>query len=114
MAAPIDVRAGLAAELKRLVRDAAEWPMRDRRRFRNLLLDAVSSDAMPLAELLLRVHDDGLLRVLPDRTAPRQAWDAATARLAGDLQAQRFVEPGVARFVADAWTAALGPEHVAG
>lgn len=112
MAAPIDVRAGLAAELKRLVRDAAEWPIRDRRRFRNLLLDAVSSDAMPLAELLLRVHDDGLLRVFPDRSATRAAWDTSTARLASDLQAQRFVEPGIARFVAEAWASALGPELV--
>jgi len=108
--ASIDVRAGLAAELKRLVRDAREWPMRDRRRFRNLLLDAVSSDAMPMAELLLRAHDDGLLRVFPDRGAPRGAWDAATARVAGDLQAQRFVEPGIARFVAESWAAALGPD----
>ena len=67
MAAPIDVRAGLAAELKRLVRTTGEWPMRDRRRFRNLLLDAVTSDAMPLAELLLRAQDDGLLRTFPNR-----------------------------------------------
>ena len=71
MAQPIDVRAGLAAELRRLVRDAAEWPIRDRRRFRNLLLDGVSSDAMPLAELLLRAHDDGMLRAFPDRRAGR-------------------------------------------
>ena len=112
MAAPIDVRAGLAAELARLVRDRGEWPIRDRRRFRNLLLDAVTSDAMPLAELLLRVHDDGVLRTFPDRSAPRAAWDAATARLAGDLQATRFVEPGVARFVAEAWATALGPVAV--
>ncbi len=110
MAPPIDVRAGLTAALRRLVRDPAEWPMRDRRRFRNLLLDAVTSDAMPLAELLLRAADDGLLRAFPDRTAPRVAWDAATARLAGDLHSQRFVEPGVARFVADAWARALGPD----
>ena len=112
MATHIDVRAGLAAELVRLVRDRGEWPIRDRRRFRNLLLDAVTSDAMPLAELLMRVHDDGLLRVFPDRNAARAAWDAATARLAGDLQATRFVEPGVARFVADAWATALGPVAV--
>ena len=112
MSAPIDVRAGLGAELKRLVRDAREWPITDRRRFRNLLLDAVSSDAMPVAELLLRVHDDGLLRVFPDRRAPRAAWDAATARLAGDLQAQRFVEAGIARFVAESWATALGPDVV--
>ena len=110
MAASINVRARLAAELKRLVRDAREWPMRDRRRFRNLLLDAVSSDAMPMAELLLRAHDDGLLRAFPDRSAPRAAWDAATARVVGDLQAQRFVEPGIARFVAESWAAALGPD----
>lgn len=110
MAASIDVRAGLAAELKRLVRDTREWPMRDRRRFRNLLLDAVSSDAMPMAELLLRAHDDGVLRQFPERSAPRASWDAATARVAGDLQAQRFVEPGIARFVAESWAAALGPD----
>ncbi len=112
MAAPIDVRAGLATELRRLVRTSAEWPMRDRRRFRNLLLDAVTSDAMPLAELLLRAHDDGLLRTFPDRTAGRAAWETATARLASDLQTQRFVEPGIARFVADAWAGALGPDVV--
>ena len=112
MASPIDVRAGLSAELKRLVRTAGEWPMRDRRRFRNLLLDAVTSDAMPLAELLLRAHDDGVLRGFPARTAPRAAWDAATARLVSDLQTQRFVEPGIARFVADAWAGALGPDVV--
>ena len=110
VAASIDVRARLAAELKRLVRDQREWPMRDRRRFRNLLLDAVSSDAMPMAELLLRAHDDGLLRVFPERSAPRGAWDVATARVAGDLQAQRFVEPGIARFVAESWAAAMGPD----
>ncbi len=112
MAGTIDVRAGLRAELKRLVRDAREWPIRDRRRFRNLLLDATSSDAMPMAELLLRAHDDGLLRTLPDRSALRAQWDAATARLASDLQVQRFVEPGVARFVAESWAAALGPDPV--
>ncbi|MES3035974.1 MAG: hypothetical protein V4813_18365 [Gemmatimonadota bacterium] len=110
MSAPIDVRAGLAAELRRLVRDGREWPITDRRRFRNLLLDAVSSDAMPMVELLLRVYDDGMLRTFPDRSAPRATWDAAAARLAGDLQAQRFVEPGIARFVAESWAAALGPE----
>lgn len=86
--------------------------MRDRRRFRNLLLDAVSSDAMPLAELLLRAHDDGMLRALPDRRAARSVWDTAAARLASDLQTQRFVEPGIARFVADAWVNALGPDVV--
>lgn len=112
MAAPIDVRAGLASELRRLVRTSGEWPMRDRRRFRNLLLDAVTSDAMPLAEMLLRAHDDGLLRALPERSASRAAWDSATARLASDLQTQRFVEPGIARFVADAWAGALGPDVV--
>jgi len=110
--ATIDVRARLGAELKRLVRDPREWPIRDRRRFRNLLLDAVSSDAMPVTELLLRAHDDGLLRTFPDRSAPRAAWDVATARLASDLQVQRFVEPGIARFVAEAWGSALGPEVV--
>ncbi|MCC7052945.1 MAG: hypothetical protein IT355_06720 [Gemmatimonadaceae bacterium] len=112
MAALLDVRGALAAELQRLVRDAAEWPLRDRRRFRNLLLDATSSDAMPLVELLLRAHDDGLLRSFPARTAPRAAWDTATARLASDLQTQRFVEPGVARFVAESWARALGPVMV--
>lgn len=112
MAAPIDVRAGLVAELKRMVRTTGEWPMRDRRRFRNLLLDAVTSDAMPLAELLLRAHDDGMLRTFPERTAGRAAWDTATARLASDLQTRRFVEPGIARFVADAWAGALGPDVV--
>ncbi|HYW49866.1 MAG TPA: hypothetical protein VE861_04620 [Gemmatimonadaceae bacterium] len=112
MAALIDVRSGLAAELKRLVRDAQEWPMRDRRRFRNLLLDASTSDAMPMAELLLLAHDDGLLRALPERSAPRATWDAATARLASDLQSRRFVEPGIARFVAEAWGSALGPDVV--
>ena len=110
--AVIDVRGGLAAELKRLVRDASEWPIRDRRRFRNLLLDAVSSDAMPMAELLLRAHDEGLLRSFPDRTAARSAWETATARLTSDLQTRSFVEPGVARFVAESWAAALGPEVV--
>jgi len=110
VAAPIDMRAGLAAGLKRLVRDPREYPMRDRRRFRNLLLDAVTSDAMPLAELLLQAHDDGLLKSFPDRSASRAQWDAVIARLASDLQTQRFVEPGVARFVADAWGGALGPE----
>jgi len=110
--ATIDVRAGLGAALKRLVRTSREWPITDRRRFRNLLLDAVSSDAMPMAELLLRAHDDGLLRTLPDKSAPRAAWDTATARLASDLQTQRFLEPGIARFVAESWSAALGPEVV--
>jgi hypothetical protein len=112
MATLIDVRAGLSTELRRLVRDPHEWPMRDRRRFRNLLLDATSSDALPMAELLLRAHDDGLLKLFPDRSASRAQWDAAAARLASDLQVQRFVEPGVARFVADAWAAALGPDVV--
>lgn len=110
MAAQLQVRAGLAAELRRLVRDAQEWPVRDRRRFRNLLLDAVTSDAMPMAELLLLAHDDGLLRALPDRSATRASWDAATARLASDLQTRRFVEPSSARFVAEAWAVALGPD----
>ncbi len=108
----LDVRAALAAELKRLVRDSGEWPMRDRRRFRNLLLDAATSDAMPLAELLLRVADDGMLRGLPERSAGRSEWEAAAGRLAGDLQLRRFVEPGIARFVADAWTTALGLDPV--
>jgi hypothetical protein len=112
VASPIDVRAGLAAALKRMVREPAEWPIRDRRRFRNLLLDAVSSDALPLTELLLSVHDSGAVDALPARTAGRAAWDTATARMAGDLQTQRFLEPGVARFVAETWAAALGPDAV--
>jgi hypothetical protein len=106
----MDVRAGLAAELRRLVRTGSEWPMHDRRRFRNLLLDAVTSDAMPLAEVLLRAHDDGMLRSFPERTASRAAWASVAARLVSDLQTQRFVEPGIARFVADAWVGALGPD----
>lgn len=114
MAPPLDVRAALAAELKRLVRDAAEWPMRDRRRFRNLLLDAATSDALPIAELLLRAHDDGMLRDMPDRAAGRAAWDSAASRLVSDLQVQRFVEPGVARFVAACWVNALGADPVPG
>ncbi len=112
MATTIDVRGALAAELKRLVRDEGEWPMADRRRFRNLLLDAASSDVLPLAELLLRVVDDGMLASLPARGAARVEWDAAAGRLASDLQLRRFVEPGVARFVADAWINALGPDPV--
>ena len=108
--ASIDVRGGLAVELKRLVRDVTEWPITDRRRFRNLLLDASTSDALPLAELLLRVTDVGLLRTLPERSAPRAAWDVAVARLATDVQSQLYVEAGVARFLADAWAGALGPD----
>ena len=113
MAATMDLRAELAAALRRQVRDPNEWPLRDRRRFRNLLLDAASSDALPLAELLLRVHDDDLLVVFPDRNANRVAWDNATARLAGDLQTQCFLDSGVARFVAEAWASALGPDMIA-
>ncbi len=112
MAATLDVRGALAAELKRLVRDGGEWPMRDRRRFRNLLLDAATSDALPMAELLLRAADDGMLASLPERGAARSAWEVAAGRLASDLQLRRFVEPGVARFVADAWINALGPDPV--
>ena len=108
----MDLRIQVAAALRQLVRDGHEWPMRDRRRFRNMLLDAASSDAMPLVELLLRVHDDGLLTAFPDRAASRTAWDAATARLTGDLQTQRFLDTGVARFVAEAWASALGPDVV--
>lgn len=112
MAAALDVRAALAAELRRLVRDGGEWPMRDRRRFRNLLLDAATSDALPMAELLLRAADDGMLRGLPERSAARSEWEVAAGRLATDLQLRRFVEPGIARFVADAWVNALGPDPV--
>ncbi len=112
MATTLDVRGALAAELKRLVRDGGEWPMRDRRRFRNLLLDAATSDALPMAELLLRAADDGLLARLPERGAARSDWEAAAGRLATDLQLRRFVEPGIARFVADAWINALGPDPV--
>jgi hypothetical protein len=110
VAAALDVRAALAAELRRLVRTAGEWPIADRRRVRNLLLDASTSDALPLAELLLSVWDDGMLSGLPERTAGRAAWDTAATRLVSDLQVLRFVEPGVARFVADAWINALGPD----
>jgi hypothetical protein len=108
-----DLRAALAAELRRLVRTPGVWPPADRRQFRNLLLDATTSDAMPLVELLLRVHDDGMLAALPSRTAGRAAWESAAARMTSDLQTLRFVEPGVARFVADAWANALGPDAVA-
>ena len=108
----MDLRTQVAAALRRLVRDGNEWPMRDRRRFRNILLDATSSDAMPLVELLLRVNDDRLLIVFPERTASRTEWDTATARLTGDLQTQRFLDAGVARFVAEAWASALGPDVV--
>jgi hypothetical protein len=110
--AALDLRTQVAAALKRLVRDGNEWPLRDRRRFRNLLLDAASSDALPVVELLLRAHDDGFLTVFPDRSASRTAWDAATARLTGDLQTQRFLDSGVARFVAESWASALGPDVV--
>jgi hypothetical protein len=92
-----------------MVHGSQTWPITDRRRFRNLLLDAVSSDAMPLVELLLRAHDDGLVRALPAPSAPRAMWDAAAARMSNDLQSHRFVEAGVARFVAEAWVGALGP-----
>jgi hypothetical protein len=92
-----------------MVHGSQTWPITDRRRFRNLLLDAVSSDAMPLVELLLRAHDDGLVRALPAPSAPRAMWDAAAARMSNDLQSHRFVEASVARFVAEAWVGALGP-----
>ncbi len=112
MTAQIDVRGKLTAELRRLTHDAAHWPLRDRRQFRNLLLDSVSSDAMPMVELLLTVHDDGRLRALPDSGASRALWDAADARLANELQSQRYLEPSVARFVAEAWVHALGPDAI--
>jgi hypothetical protein len=91
------------------VQHPGEWPCTDRRRFRNLLLDLVSSDALPLTELLLRVHDDGYLRVLPSHGAPRAQWDAAGARLTADLKSRLFVESDTARWLSESWINALGP-----
>ncbi len=74
--------------------------------FSNYLLDACGSDHRPLVELLLSVGPT--VRARLSSQEPRAAWEARRAPLVHQLVATRYLQPDVARWLVDAWGAALG------
>ena len=72
----------------------------------NELLDACGSDHRPLVNLLLSV--DATFRARFTLGATNDAWEMRRAPLVHHLVATRYLQPDVARWVVDAWGAALG------
>jgi hypothetical protein len=72
----------------------------------NDLLDACGSDHRPLVNLLLSV--DAAFRVRVSVGSTNDAWEMRRAPLVHHLVATRFLQADVARWVVDAWGAALG------
>ncbi len=72
----------------------------------NELLDACGSDHRPLVNLLLSV--DVTFRDRFTVGATTDAWEMRRAPLVHHLVATRYLQPDVARWVVDAWGAALG------
>lgn len=72
----------------------------------NDLLDACGSDHRPLVHLLLSV--DATFRARVILGSPNDAWEMRRAPLVHHLVATRYLQPDVARWVVDAWGAALG------
>ena len=72
----------------------------------NELLDACGSDHRSLVNLLLSV--DATFRARVTLGSPNDAWEMRRAPLVHHLVATRYLQPDVARWVVDAWGAALG------
>jgi hypothetical protein len=72
----------------------------------NELLDACGSDHRPLVNLLLSI--DATLRARFTEGSTTDAWEMRRAPLVHHLVATRYLQPDVARWVVDAWGAALG------
>jgi hypothetical protein len=72
----------------------------------NELLDACGSDHRPLVNLLLSV--DATFRARFTIGSTNDAWEMRRAPLVHHLVATRYLQPDVARWVVDAWGAALG------
>lgn len=72
----------------------------------NELLDACGSDHRPLINLLLSV--DATFRARFTTGSTNDAWEMRRAPLVHQLVATRYLQPDVARWVVDAWGAALG------
>jgi hypothetical protein len=72
----------------------------------NELLDACGSDHRPLVNLLLSV--DATFRARFTIGSTTDAWEMRRAPLVHHLVATRYLQPDVARWVVDAWGAALG------
>ena len=72
----------------------------------NELLDACGSDHRPLVNLLLSI--DATFRARFTVGSTTDAWEMRRAPLVHHLVATRYLQPDVARWVVDAWGAALG------
>jgi len=72
----------------------------------NELLDNCGSDHRPLVNLLLSV--DATFRARFTIGSTTDAWEMRRAPLVHHLVATRYLQPDVARWVVDAWGAALG------
>ena len=72
----------------------------------NELLDACGSDHRPLINLLLSV--DATFRARFTTGSTNDAWEMRRAPLVHHFVATRYLQPDVARWVVDAWGAALG------
>jgi hypothetical protein len=106
-AAP-DARRAMRDALHRLVHETADWSRPSLIIFRNRLLDEVSSDAKPLANLLVEAIDRGVTTALPRAPLPPAAWSARSTPLVMRWVADRFLQPEVARWAVEAWGYALG------
>jgi len=74
--------------------------------FRNYLLDCCGSDLRPLVDVLLAVGPVVQTRLRAQ--ASREAWETRRAPLVHQLVATRYLQPDIARWLVDAWGAALG------
>lgn len=106
-AAP-DARRAMRDALHRLVHEADDWSRPSLTIFRNRLLDEVSSDARPLANLLVEAIDRGVIEAFPRTPLAPPAWSARSTPFVMRWVADRFLQPEVARWAVEAWGYALG------
>jgi hypothetical protein len=74
--------------------------------FRNYLLDSCGSDRRPLVDVLLAVGPFVQTRLGAQQS--REPWETRRAPLVHQLVATRYLQPDIARWLVDAWGAALG------
>ena len=74
--------------------------------FRNYLLDCCGSDLRPLVDVLLAVGP--VVQTRLRAPASRETWETRRAPLVHQLVATRYLQPDIARWLVDAWGAALG------
>jgi hypothetical protein len=108
IATTTDARRAMREALHRLVHEAEHWSQPSLAVFRNRLLDEVSSDARPLANLLVEAIDRGVLDALPRRALTPGHWSARSTPFVNRWVADRFLQPEVARWAVEAWGYALG------